>query len=242
MQGPPIQTNFRGAYQAAQDTMTLVFNPQSVGLSNESVSAFSGFCSAEFIQKVHYPSKRTILHDLIANYQMHCIDWAIRKGCSETYLADFGPLLADGGICEPPWFNEFEIEGHQSELRNLLHGIVLRQTEDAFNLLFNNRSFLVSFSHVIAESIKNSGMRVARAKLPGWLTNAVAERDSGVCQLCQLPVNSPSKPEPPHFDHMIPLAGGGTNDPTNIQLVHRSCNLEKGCEPRTTDHFTHRPW
>lgn len=242
MQGPPIQTNFRGAYQAAQDTMTLVFNPQSVGFTNESVSTLSGFCTDEFMQKARYPSKRTILHDLIANYQMYCIDWAISKGCAETYLADFGPLLADGGICEPPWFNEIEIDGHQLELRNLLLGIVLKQTEDAFKILFDNRTFLVAFSQTIAASIRCSGTRIARVRPPGWLTNAVAERDAGICQLCHVPVNSPAKPEPAHFDHMIPLAAGGTNDPTNFQLVHRSCNLEKGREPLTTDHFTHRPW
>ena len=30
-----------------------------------------------------------------------------------------------------------------------------------------------------------------------------------------------------HFDHIIPLEKGGTNDPTNFQLLCANCNLTK---------------
>lgn len=31
-----------------------------------------------------------------------------------------------------------------------------------------------------------------------------------------------------HFDHIIPLAQGGINDVTNLQLLCKSCNLKEG--------------
>lgn len=31
-----------------------------------------------------------------------------------------------------------------------------------------------------------------------------------------------------HVDHFMPLAKGGTNDPSNLQLLHPTCNLKKG--------------
>jgi 5-methylcytosine-specific restriction endonuclease McrA len=33
-----------------------------------------------------------------------------------------------------------------------------------------------------------------------------------------------------HVDHVLPLARGGSNDPTNIQLLCKTCNLSKGAK------------
>lgn len=44
---------------------------------------------------------------------------------------------------------------------------------------------------------------------------------SGTCHIC-------GQPGADTKDHVIPLAAGGTNDPTNIRPAHRSCNSKKG--------------
>ncbi|MCK8788014.1 HNH endonuclease, partial [Roseomonas sp. NAR14] len=32
----------------------------------------------------------------------------------------------------------------------------------------------------------------------------------------------------PHVDHYVPLALGGSNDRSNLRLLHAACNLSKG--------------
>jgi 5-methylcytosine-specific restriction endonuclease McrA len=40
-----------------------------------------------------------------------------------------------------------------------------------------------------------------------------------------------------HYDHIVPLAEGGTNDPTNFQLLCGQCNLKKGKRPLGTSNL-----
>lgn len=71
---------------------------------------------------------------------------------------------------------------------------------------------------------------------------SIFTRDRWTCQLCHLPVPPPLRdanigrsfprggmPDlAPVLDHVIPLAAGGTHEPKNVQLAHRSCNEAKG--------------
>jgi 5-methylcytosine-specific restriction endonuclease McrA len=59
----------------------------------------------------------------------------------------------------------------------------------------------------------------------------VFERDGYICQLCGsgvLPFAPVSHPLSPVIDHIIPLAKGGTHEPTNVQTAHLGCNASKG--------------
>jgi len=44
------------------------------------------------------------------------------------------------------------------------------------------------------------------------------------CAICQGPMGFYES----HIDHIIPLAAGGTDALSNLQLTHGSCNLRKG--------------
>ena len=60
---------------------------------------------------------------------------------------------------------------------------------------------------------------------------AVFERDGWRCQLCHAVVDrSLAYPSPgmATIDHVIPLASGGSHDPSNWQTAHLGCNVEKG--------------
>lgn len=56
-------------------------------------------------------------------------------------------------------------------------------------------------------------------------------RDDWTCQLCCEPVDrEATAPEAlaPTLDHIIPLARGGTHEPSNVQCAHFICNSVKG--------------
>lgn len=66
----------------------------------------------------------------------------------------------------------------------------------------------------LKQSTKNS------RHIPQTVRNAVWQRCGGQCVYCQ----SSSYLE---FDHVIPVAKGGSNSETNVQLLCRACNLSK---------------
>lgn len=66
----------------------------------------------------------------------------------------------------------------------------------------------------------------------GMTAKQVAERDGTDCQWCHREVDfslvGTRTKWAPSVDHIIPWSRGGTNDPANLQLLHRVCNAEKG--------------
>jgi 5-methylcytosine-specific restriction endonuclease McrA len=48
---------------------------------------------------------------------------------------------------------------------------------------------------------------------------------SSHCGICGQPFTNPA--DPPVVDHRIPRARGGTDDPSNLQAAHKSCNGRK---------------
>jgi 5-methylcytosine-specific restriction endonuclease McrA len=65
------------------------------------------------------------------------------------------------------------------------------------------------------------------------LANAVIAAAT-TCAICGEP---PRADDPFVVDHITPRAHGGTDDPTNLQATHRSCNARKGATPTTTNRY-----
>ncbi|QGP89768.1 hypothetical protein GKZ92_20315 [Gordonia sp. 135] len=66
--------------------------------------------------------------------------------------------------------------------------------------------------------------------------DALRRRDGGNCHLCGLLVPATAqKPHPlaPEVDHVLPISRGGTHDPENLALAHKTCNIAKGGRPAT---------
>jgi 5-methylcytosine-specific restriction endonuclease McrA len=60
----------------------------------------------------------------------------------------------------------------------------------------------------------------------------IYKRDGGYCQICHSKKKIDLKLKAPHplsatLDHIIPLAKGGTHEPSNCQLAHFICNSKK---------------
>ncbi|WNY15170.1 HNH endonuclease [Rhodococcus phage MacGully] len=59
----------------------------------------------------------------------------------------------------------------------------------------------------------------------------VYERDGGVCQLCDGPIDMTAEfphPRSPSVDHIVALSKGGRHCFSNVQSAHLNCNLKKG--------------
>jgi 5-methylcytosine-specific restriction endonuclease McrA len=58
----------------------------------------------------------------------------------------------------------------------------------------------------------------------------IFKRDRLICHICGKktdPRKSAPHPKAPTIDHVIPLARGGTHEPSNVRLACRSCNCGK---------------
>ena len=123
-----------------------------------------------------------------------------------------------------------------------------RMTDETFHLLFVNRSFLLSFNRSLADYLsanrslvpaefRTADGKVARQPLPQWARDAVFFRDQGRCVLCHVDLSGLlSTDRVDHFDHMVPLAQWGTNDPCNLQLLCEACNVRKAAGEAVTGH------
>jgi hypothetical protein len=129
-----------------------------------------------------------------------------------------------------------------------------RATREIFFVLFQNRDVLMFFNDMMADQVKDGGEealegehaeRFARAgvlnrvSIPEWVRRAVFFRDRGLCVLCHRDltgiVNIWSED---NFDHIVPLAAGGLNDVSNMQLLCRECNSKKRAgEPTTSNRY-----
>lgn len=116
--------------------------------------------------------------------------------------------------------------------------------QSAFALAWQQKNILYNFNQRLAKEISQltkenypdldaDGRLKRPSYYPKWLTDVVMHREKGICHYCGCVVNPVFRLGiEGHMDHMIPLAFGGTNDPTNFVLSCATCNLKKGANPR----------
>jgi hypothetical protein len=77
---------------------------------------------------------------------------------------------------------------------------------------------------------RKSHMRRAAGEMTMTVED-LACRDGAKCNICQRKINmnkSGLEPLGPTIDHILPVSKGGTNDPSNLALAHRRCNVSRG--------------
>jgi len=127
--------------------------------------------------------------------------------------------------------------------------------ESVFYILYGNKKFLFNFNNYISSFVSkkylpddmfNEYNHIVRVKsLPEWVKRAIYYRDRGRCQYCSRDISglySILEDKEKHFDHIIPLEKGGTNDATNLQLTCSECNLSKNKDLVIPDHFYEVYW
>jgi 5-methylcytosine-specific restriction endonuclease McrA len=82
----------------------------------------------------------------------------------------------------------------------------------------------------LRDVVLSSNRRAKQKGNGGKYTKAdIAElfvKQKGKCTWCLMSLGN----ENPHVDHKLPLALGGRNDKSNLQLLHQSCNLAKAAK------------
>ena len=122
---------------------------------------------------------------------------------------------------------------------DIMSELIERVAKEAFHILFTNRKVLQDFGTHAAyqvlevapdmypEKFSNKG-HLYRARIPQWVKNAIFHRDKGMCVQCRVDLTRlVNQQNALHYDHIIPLAKGGMNDITNLQLLCAKCNQSK---------------
>ena len=199
----------------------------------------------DFIKWIARPKKQTVLHRLIESVLICDLEYSTGHiACA--LVNDYTYILQVAEISVPSWLNESDVHEHERELDKLLAKAAPFVVEATFHLLFSDREFLVKFNDIIAgyvtnlsqalapELFESDGIIARPTYIPTWLRTAIFMRDKGRCQVCHTDLTGTMVIPNATLDHIHPLARGGSNDPTNFQLLCEGCNMRKGT--RTSGH------
>jgi HNH endonuclease len=196
-----------------------------------------GSCEVESCSTYPREDANLLASDLC---QIHKIDaltldetlhgWVLPRDCCRR-----SGQLMDKSVLDDAWSDWKLQEGHDLLLAQI--------AEEMFFVLFANRSFLRRFNQHMADRIsllspdedetllrENSrgDTVLVRADPPDWAKRAVFFRDRGYCCGCERNLENSLRPiNHAQYDHIVPLAAGGMNDVSNLQLMCDSCNGKK---------------
>ena len=199
----------------------------------------------EFLEKIHIPNKKTLLHDYIEFIHEDELDYAISETGYEYIIDNVIDALLFYNIDYPDMTEEEENdierkEQYYSQLIELYYKLTPIIVEETFTILYMDKGLLKEFNESISQIIKD--MKIDKYKiclekdgvvkrctyLPKWLKDGVFFRDKGRCQICGKDLTCLlSIDNKINYDHIIPLERGGSNDPSNFQLTCESCNTSK---------------
>jgi hypothetical protein len=214
---------------------------------------------ALFRNKISKPDKYSLLHIIIEYYWNYRNEYLHRKLGFDDIIDDFENILKTYSIPLPkkPKYNKKKSDYNDSlyeycdDLLSLVGKTTKRIVDEVFNILFNDRMFLLKFNLIISDIIKemelikypdildNDGQLKRCSNIPTWLQKAIIYRDKGICQICGIDISGVWTTEDERqFDHVVPLKLGGSNDPTNFQLLCKTCNSKKsGTKIETSEKY-----
>ncbi|MCH7549000.1 MAG: HNH endonuclease [Candidatus Krumholzibacteriota bacterium] len=201
----------------------------------------------EFIRRALTPQKETYLHELIEFSMKMDIEYTLGKWDYSDSIADIRHLLDDYQI---PYssYSDFAVEDPEEKNYEYTHYLsdlfgehaAEKVTGEVFTLLFPDRQLLLEMNDVIAGTVRSlkredypklldrDGMVRRCRNWPKWLSKGVFYRENGLCSLCGSDLTGLLAAGVAHaIDHIVPLVRGGTNDPTNLQLLCTACNQKK---------------
>ncbi len=248
---------FWDAYSVAEDIRLAVEeNP-----GKESFEKYFLLSREEISSVLKAPSRWTLLHQFIKDrYLEHRILGFEQHRNDALHLVAYEYQIILEGYGIKPGFPKIDLDAYElseydeDEMLELIEKLrelipIYRIVHETFQLLFSNRRFLKVFNQLVAgfiqnlkksdypEILKRDGV-LFRKNLPTWGKRGIFYRDRGRCIKCGKDMTGVIVTgEEVHYDHIVPLAVGGTNDPVNFQLLCRECNLSKGVDTFTTQRY-----
>lgn len=207
-----------------------------------------------FRSRLKKPQKDTLLHDFLRQSLDLEYEYFESKVSYSDIIQEYEKILDTYNVsfsqikeCDIVEDDDMALEKireiefqHINHLKALLSPVFEQIIDESFTILFGDRMFLLRFNEIIAtvirkmeksdypEILKNDGVVMRASYIPQWLKVAIFHRDKGRCQVCGKDLsNLLYLGEQVHYDHVIPLNLGGSNDPTNFQLLCMEHNLSK---------------
>lgn len=201
-------------------------------------------------------SKTTLLHDFIHQEFVEGVYYLDRKLASDS-LDEWKNYLDIYKIGYPTYKEFVTAKGNYNESDDVdesyyadqysekLSEIVVEKVSahvvnETFSILFRDRKLLMEFNKLLADQITKlkqvdypalldkDGIVKRCAYWPDWVKRALNFRDQGSCAICLSDISGLLNVKfEKAIDHIVPLKLGGTNDITNLQLLCKSCNLDK---------------
>lgn len=124
--------------------------------------------------------------------------------------------------------------------------------DEVFHVLFLNVNFLQNFNEMTSGYLENylslfsiepNQTRLNRVHVPQFVKDGIYFRDGGECRSCKKDLSRTITPFiKERFDHIKPLAKGGCNDITNIQLLCHECNSMKSDKATSVSQEERKPF
>lgn len=240
---------FEYAYGWASDISAMV-------LDDEGLFDFYAHRSKDILSSVVKFNKTTVLHVYIEFVLREYYDFRLQEMLRDheyeileaeaiklldAYNIEYESVeLEDLLSGEDYELHEPEASEYTTYLFSLIRVAIPRMIEDIFYVLYGDRVFLLNFNLKIGNLIsklevvehggilKRDGVLKRCTYVPTWLRSALIHRDKGRCMGCGKDLTGVLiRGERIHYDHIVPLAQHGINDPTNLQLLCEDCNLDK---------------
>lgn len=216
---------------------------------NDDSENFSYYCDIEdldMLEKCVKPSRKTLLHCFIENVCSEGITYLFRKhfdqeGINEMRMWMDSLHISYDDLQVPSVEGEYsEVEAYADALQEKFNNEALATVSEAvFAILFCDKDFLFTFNKKVTDQIRKlkkddypqylqGDGYLIRKDTPKWLKDGVFYRDRGRCQECGTDLSVLfQNGNNANYDHIIPLRQGGSNDPTNFQLMCEHCNKAK---------------
>jgi hypothetical protein len=228
---------FRWTYGYADIIRGAVLNKQDTLVPIESFFECEG---DDFFSKALKPNKETLLHDYIRE-NIYCDTYEAIKDAPNEVLPDIYEILS---LYKAVFNYEHQYRGddYRHYIMRKLNKYVLDQLSvEVFTLLYQDREFLREFNQHAANYVrrlkqynypsylKRDGVFFRNKSWNSWLKKGLFFRDKGRCAICSCDLTGLLATDNNlAVDHIVPLALGGINDPTNLQILCSLCNTKKG--------------
>jgi len=204
-----------------------------------------------FLNLAYKPQKQTILHRFMKNY--YCAEWNyLRRKTDDEFSKYAYPILDDLNIIYNR--NSTTIDYNYYLFQKICDNCS-KYINEAFQILFNDRNLMRSFSLITSKSILNLKQQdfpeylINDGKLKRythwnkWLKDALLHREKGCCAECACDLTNILAIENKiNIDHIVPISKGGTSDPTNLQILCTKCNSNKSNNHSNAGNVKHIFW